>query len=343
MCRCEMWATQKLHGDDKKIKIWGAVDAYDIDKLYSLKQTALMHEERLIKIPCGQCVECRLKNSRDWANRCMLETQNHTDNYFITLTYAPEYLPIGEKINIETGEILPEKSGTLKPKDLQDFLKRLRRHWEYKYKITGIKFYACGEYGEQYARPHYHAIIFGLPIYDLKADHKSKKGNMNYTSDEIEKIWGKGRIAIGTVTWDSCAYTARYILKKINGKNSKEYYKIIGKEKEFVRMSRNPGIGKEYFLKNKEKIYETDEMFVSTNKGVKRIKPARYFDKLFDIDEPEKMKKIKENRQTMAEIQEKAKWKDTDMDKNEAVQRSYETKDLKYKALKRSYDKDGTI
>lgn len=343
MCRCEMWAAQKLFGDDKRVKMIGKVDAYDIDKLNVLKNTLFKHNERLIKIPCGQCVECRLKNSRDWANRCMLETKNHSDNYFITLTYAPEHLPIANKIDLSTGEVLPEESGTLKPKDLQDFMKRLRRHWEYKYGVTGIKFYACGEYGEQYARPHYHAIIFGLPIYDLKADHKSKKGNMNYTSDEIEKIWNKGRIAIGSVTWDSCAYTARYILKKITGKHSKELYEIIGKEKEFVRMSRNPGIAKDYYLKNKDKIYETDELFVNTNKGVKRVKPARYFDKLFDIDEPERMQSIKDNRQYMAELMEKSKWNNTDIDRNEALQNSYISKDLAYKSLKRKFEQSGAV
>ena len=40
------------------------------------------------------------------------------------------------------------------------------------------------------------------------------------------------------------------------------------------------------------KIYETDEMFIKNAKGVQKVKPSRYYDKLYDIDEPEKMAAI---------------------------------------------------
>lgn len=240
MCRNLMWASKYYDSYN---------DKYFVKFITSVKSTAEPEKVReslekfyhgeILQLPCGQCIDCRLANSRDWANRCMLESQYYKDNYFLTLTYDPEHLPMNNRIDLETGEVLDlEETGTLVPKDLQDFLKRLRIHWQREHGHTGIRFFACGEYGEEKARPHYHLILFNCPIFDLKADHKSKKGNMNYTSEEIAKIWQKGRIAVGSVTWDSCAYTARYVLKKINGPYSKAMYDSIGKEKEFVRMSR---------------------------------------------------------------------------------------------------------
>jgi hypothetical protein len=46
-----------------------------------------------LKIPCGQCIGCRLEYSRQWAMRCHHEASLHIFNSFITLTYDPEHLP----------------------------------------------------------------------------------------------------------------------------------------------------------------------------------------------------------------------------------------------------------
>lgn len=337
MCRFPMWASKKWDPINKKYKVTFLMSVNQNDNIESIKKTCLLRNEELIQLPCGRCIDCRLARSKDWANRCMLETKEHKDNYFITLTYDDEHLPKGNGIDTETGELY--ETETLKPKDMQDFMKRLRSHYLRKYKVENIRFYGCGEYGEKYGRPHYHLIVFGLPIFDLKPDHKSKKGNMNYTSKEIQELWGKGLIAIGTVTWDSCAYTARYIIKKQVGEYADELYKVIGKEKEFVRMSRRPGIAKNFYEQNKNKIYNTDEIFISTNKGVQKIKPARYYDKLFDIDNHAEMEKIKKARQELAEMRQKLKYLNTDMDPEEAYKNELETKDLKYKSLRRNYEK----
>lgn len=349
MCRFLMWAykcyspvlkkwqvnfLQKVEPNDNYDKI-----RYVIHNLSTKKGLTMAVP---IQIPCGQCIECRLARSRDWANRCMLESKYHKDNYFITLTYDNEHLPKGQKIDFDTGEILVEESGTLNSKDLQDFMKRLRITWKRKYNIENIRFFACGEYGDQYARPHYHAIIFGLPIFDLKADHKSKKGNMNYTSEEISQIWGKGRIAIGSVTWDSCAYTARYVLKKFNGKHSKAYYDFLGKSAEFVRMSRKPGLAKAFYDEKRDIIYSTDEIFISTNKGVQRVKPSRYYDKLFDIDDSESLKSIKKNRQALADLKHRMKYFSTDIDPSEYEKNSQEYDDLRYATLRRKFEKESS-
>lgn len=91
---------------------------------------------KLETVPCGCCIGCRLDYSKDWATRCMLEAQDWKDNYFITLTYDDEHLPIGKYCN-----------NTLVNEDLKKFIKDLRRYYSYHYKHNDIRFFACGEYG----------------------------------------------------------------------------------------------------------------------------------------------------------------------------------------------------
>lgn len=176
-----------------------------------------------IEIPCGKCMECRLRYSRDWANRMMLEAQDYDSNFFLTLTYDEEHVHSNE-----FGFL------TLKKKDFQDFMKRLRRYIE----PSTIRFFACGEYGEKTLRPHYHAIIFGLNISDLEPFGFSS-GFPVYISKSIEDIWQNGHVLISSVSWDTCAYTARYVVKKANH-FSKDFYHSCHVDPEFCLMSRRP-------------------------------------------------------------------------------------------------------
>ena len=52
-----------------------------------------------IKIPCGQCIGCKLERSRQWGVRCMHEAQMHKQNCFITLTYNEENTPERGNLN----------------------------------------------------------------------------------------------------------------------------------------------------------------------------------------------------------------------------------------------------
>jgi len=251
-----------------------------------------------IEIPCGQCIGCRLDYSRQWADRCMLEAKEHEHNYMITLTYNDEHLTYKNKIN-EDGEIL-YKTPSLKPDDLSIFMKNLRRYYKYHYNIDKIKFYGCGEYGSQTERPHFHIIVYDCPIYDLKCFFKNAVNEWIYLSDTIEKIWAKGQITVTELTWNSAAYVARYVTKKIKGQNATKYYDEKNQEPEFVRMSRNPGIGKNYYDNHKEEIYNTDEIIILKKGLPTKIKPAKYYDKLYDIENPEHMEEIKKQRLEIA-------------------------------------------
>lgn len=252
-----------------------------------------------VPIPCGQCIGCRIDYSKQWATRCMLEAEYHDSNYFLTLTYDEEHVPRSEYVDIETGEI--KESLTLVKKDLQDFNKRLRRALDYRDK-DGFRFYACGEYGSQTARPHYHMIVYGLELNDL-VFYKSTSYGALYTSPFLDKIWKNGHVVIGGVSYESCAYVSRYIMKKQKGNNNVvyDYYNI---NPEFVLMSRKPGIAREYFEDHKEIIYPRDNIVLL---GGRTSRPPRYFDSLMANLDEEMMDDIKYKRRDIAEAIQKYK------------------------------------
>ena len=234
-----------------------------------------------ITLPCGQCIGCRLERSRQWAIRCTHEAQMHDDNSFITLTYNDENLP---------------DDGSLKPKHFQDFMKRLRKH----YAPKKIRYYHCGEYGELLSRPHYHACLFGLDFVDKKYLKTQKNGTTLFTSATLEKIWTFGFSTIGTVTFESAAYVARYILKKINGERSEQHYKQLSEDTgeltdlhpEYTTMSRKPGLGSTWYETYGSDIYPNDTVVINGRK----MKPPRYYDQKYEICDPEAYEKLKTKR-----------------------------------------------
>lgn len=191
-------------------------------------------------IPCRQCIGCRLEYSRQWANRLILELADHDPAtcFFITLTYESE--PLNDRGLM-----------TLRPDDMTLFLKRLREHQSRRSDLL-LRFYYSGEYGDQFHRPHYHMIVFSLDLPDLQFFQQTSSGPI-FTSKYLEDIWSHGFVCIAPVAWEDCAYTARYVMKKLKGEQSK-FYKQYDIVPEFSRMSRRPGIGSSSFsIENFEK------------------------------------------------------------------------------------------
>lgn len=228
-------------------------------------------------------MDCRIARGRAWAIRCVHESQKHLQNAFITLTYAPEHLPYG---------------GTLVKKDFQDFMKRLRKSIAPK----KISFFHCGEYGENLSRPHYHALLFGHDFQDKLPWKKSRDGSQIFTSQTLEKLWGKGFCSIGAVTHQSAAYCSAYILKKINGDLAETHYRrvledgsIIDLQPEYITMSLRPAIGADWMKQYASETYPSDTVIM---RG-KETKPPRYYDKLLkrsDAELHEKIKKVRKKR-----------------------------------------------
>jgi len=261
----------------------------------------------ILKLPCGQCIGCRLDRSLMWAQRLMHESRSHDTSCFVTLTYSDQNLPA---------------DGSLSVKHFQKFMKRLRK----RVPIT-IKYFHCGEYSPRKdrpvgpfdpdyyigegQRPHYHAVIFGYDFPD-KTLWTVRDGNRLYTSDLLLDCWGKGHVAIGNLTFESAAYVARYCIKKINGSwreklneaGLRPYERICPVTAEirevlpeYATMSRGGrtgrGIGHDFFTKFHTDIYPQDHVIVN---GYPQ-RPSRYYDDLFDEIDPESMEAVKEKRQ----------------------------------------------
>lgn len=243
-------------------------------------------------VPCGGCIGCRIDRSRQWAIRCEHEMQLHDKNCFITLTYSPEFLP---------------KDRSLDVKHFQDFMKRFRRrvtNSSDKYFVSTdfkIRFFHCGEYGEKLGRPHYHAIIFGYDFPDKNFFQKRKGNNVIYRSDFLEELWPYGHSSVGSATWESAAYVARYVMKKVTGEAAEEHYRVFDEltgevftvRPEYTTMSRRPGIGKDWFDKFYLDVYPGDE--VITRQG-RRMKPPKYYDSLYEFIDPLDLELIKSKR-----------------------------------------------
>lgn len=220
-------------------------------------------------LPCGQCIGCRLERSRQWAVRCHNEASLYEDNCFITLTYSPEFYPV---------------DGSLDKTHFQKFMKRLRKRFG-----KGVRYYHCGEYGEQFGRPHYHACLFNFDFKD-KVLWKVENGNPLYVSDALQELWPYGFCSIGTVTFQSAAYVARYICKKVLGKDSENHYG--GRLPEYTTMSRNPGIGKPWLDKFMFDVYPMDKVVIDG----RQMRPPKYYDSQFEVAYPEDFEVIKEDR-----------------------------------------------
>ena len=233
-------------------------------------------EDLPVTIKCGRCIGCRLDRSSEWAVRCHHESSLYENNCFLTLTYSDENLPSPPSVSIRS---------------IQLFMKRLRKKTG-RYKTTdsqgnvldpGIRFFACGEYGDRTNRPHYHILLFNYDFPD-KEKHKwvnSASPYWLYTSDLLESVWPYGHCTIGSVSFNSAAYTARYVMKKVTGPMAEEHYQwvdpITGEihqlHPEFLTMSRRPGIGADWIKKYHTDVWPEDHVVIDN----KQFRPPRYY------------------------------------------------------------------
>lgn len=214
---------------------------------------------KIIEVPCGNCINCRLDYSKDWANRCHFEALQYEFNWFLTLSYDDEHIVKGKYGN-----------GTLVPAHYTKFMHDLRQVFERKFGFKGIKMFGCGEYGELSARPHLHIILFNCPIPDLTINFNDGKGQLSkhydsrgvpyYYSHLIKDLWPYGFITLADCNWNTSAYVSQYVLKKQKGKEGAKFYKELGIVPPFVRMSK--GIGLEYYLQNKNSLASNPSLFV---------------------------------------------------------------------------------
>lgn len=250
------------------------------------------YTSNLLALPCGQCIGCRLERSRQWAIRCVHEAQMHKKNCFITLTYNDEHLPY---------------ANTLVKRDFQLFMKRLRKAYG-----AGIRYYMCGEYGDKFARPHYHAILFNMDFPDRQKWKFNKETNTWLDrSNILDKLWTNpetrkqiGYTSVGQANFETAAYVARYVTKKITGAAAEDHYIKICKQTglceerlpEYNDMSRRPGVGSAWLNAFMSDVFPSDEVII---RG-KKMKPPKYYDSQYELLYPGEIEKIKAGRKDKA-------------------------------------------
>ncbi len=238
-----------------------------------------------VTVPCGQCVGCRLERSRQWAIRCTHEASLYEDNSYITLTYSDANLPSDLSLNL---------------RHFQLFMKRLRKYFE-----QPIRFFHCGEYGEKFLRPHYHACLFNVAFSDKKL-FKIQNGFPLYSSAILAELWPLGYSLIGEVTFASAAYVARYIMKKINGPNAEAHYErwdpetgeIFNVLPEYTTMSRMPGLGHGWLEKYTSDVYPSDFVVLAGRK----MRAPKYYDRQYELTYPSDYERIRASRVRQAKL-----------------------------------------
>lgn len=269
------------------------------------KYEDLMYNPKVMLIPCGQCIGCRIRQREDWTTRIELEARDYPKEevWFITLTYDDDHVP---GMIVKTGEIMRKvqytwKAGEQRPssvqillyEDIQKFLKRLRKAYRGK-----LRYFVAGEYGEQTARPHYHMILYGWKPTDLENLYKIHH-NGYYTSKWLTDLWGMGQIQIAQAVPETYRYVAGYVTKKmyeIDGKKANEYYEL-GQTKPFACMSLKPGLGDHYYQEHKAEIWR--QGYIQCTNG-KQAQIPRYYEKQMEAENPERLWRIKQNRQKNA-------------------------------------------
>lgn len=222
-----------------------------------------------VKVPCGHCLGCRADQARSWAVRLVHEGEEPArPSWFVTLTYAPEKLPL---------------NGTLNPRDPTLFFKRLRRAVE----PERVSYYLCGEYGETTERPHYHAVLYGPEFLD-RTVLTVRSGAPVFQSPSLEAAWGLGLCELTGLTFGAARYVAGYVRKKVRQRDSPDHYlrvdpstgELVDLQKEYGRMSRRPALGRRWIERYWQDVYPRDFVVMEG----KELKPPRYYDKWMDED-----------------------------------------------------------
>ena len=254
------------------------------------------HTVGKMEVACGQCLGCRLDRTLMWAMRITHEASLHEyadGNCFITFTYRSKAECSPDQL--KKGHYVPDDY-SLDVTHFQNFIKRLRKHFP-----QTIRYFHCGEYGDQSLRPHYHAALFNCSFDDCIV-YQQREGITTYESPTLQKLWPYGFCTIGELNFDTASYIAGYILKKITGDQandkylrSDEYGVAYWVRPPYTTMSLKPGIGAEFYDKFKTDFFPSDESPVPGKGIIKKV--PRYYETLFQATDPEAHHLVKDLRQ----------------------------------------------
>ncbi len=258
------------------------------------------HVTQTMEVACGQCLGCRLDRTLMWAMRIVHESalyESSNGNCFVTLTYRD--LSDTTDKQFKRGHHIPADL-SLNYHHFKDFIKRLRRHYGCD-SSNPIRYFHCGEYGDETLRPHYHACLFNCSFEDQQI-YQSTEGITTYSSPTLEKLWPFGFSTIGELNFDTASYTAGYILKKITGVKADDFYlrstpdgEAVWVKPPYITMSLKPGIGADFYDQYKGDFFPSDESPVPGLGIIKKV--PRYYQNLLEKSQPELLDEVKKMRQ----------------------------------------------
>ncbi|AXH73312.1 MAG: replication initiator protein [Microviridae sp.] len=223
-----------------------------------------------IHVPCNHCNFCLQNRRNEWAYRLTYELKRSQSAKFLTITYNEEHVPKYKDLPVLDKSHLTLLFKTIKQKQKrllviqgkQQKLSQVKKNELYdKWKI---KYYAVGEYGTQFERPHYHAIVYNLNPFIL--------GKLN-----IDALWNKGNIHYGDANEKTISYTAKYLIDAQEEEWQKKF-----RPKPFAIMSK--GLGENYIEARKE--WHTKDLKFYVNKQGDKVRMPRYYkDRIFNDEQ----------------------------------------------------------
>lgn len=217
---------------------------------------------------------CRLDKAGEWADRAAHEASLYPFNCIVTLTYEDKHLP---------------EDGSIRKIVLSKFVRSVRDANPHT-----IRFMGCGEYGDQFLRPHYHVVLFNHTFPNREHWSTGPTGAKQYKSPELTKRWEHGLATFSDFTREGAAYVARYVTKKIKGDAALDHYvqphPVTGHlhrvEPEFLLCSNRPGIGYWWLVKYYDDVYPSGHII---RNGAPAPLP-RYYDKKLKEEHLHKLK-----------------------------------------------------
>lgn len=195
-------------------------------------------------VPCGKCGACLKRAISDYTLRCQVEWRVSEKCYFVTLTYEKNPLQLYKR-------------------DLQLFFKRLRK--------VGAKFsyFALGDYGDTFDRPHYHVLFFSKGYFPAEYIH-----SLWVSGDQTRR---RGFVDVRPVTMGRIAYVVRYgFLAKL------DFDKSSGRQRPFFLMSRRPALGASYLTRAARLWHVRNDFWYFPDGKWKKPLPRYFKDKLFN-------------------------------------------------------------
>ena len=266
----------------------------------------------VMSIRCRNCLGCRMDKTRDWAIRCAHEAHTSItksgllkgapDASFLTLTYDDAHLPHSVK-KVKA--------------DHQKFIKRARKALsKLRDQDVQLRYLHSGEYGEKSGRPHAHTLLYGESFADCRRPIKRLAGGgFLYASPVLDRLWrcqddgcgcegSYGFASIGTVSFASAAYVARYALKKANGEMAEIYPEELDASTgeivpipPYSTMSKQPPIGRPYYDRYRDEMYKHDSTVLAVDADkTETFRIPRTYDEWFKKEDPREWENVRDRR-----------------------------------------------